>query len=98
MITDAKTAGPLPIEDYALIGDGRSAALVGRNGSIDWLCWPHFNSDACFAALLGSPNHGRWLIAPSDPVVGVRRRYRGETMILETLFDATDGSVVVIDF
>ena len=98
MTIDAKTAGPLPIEDYALIGDGRSAALVGRNGSIDWLCWPHFNSDACFAALLGSPDHGRWLIAPSDPQARVRRRYRGGTMILETLFDATEGSVAVIDF
>jgi GH15 family glucan-1,4-alpha-glucosidase len=98
MTIDAKTAGPLPIEDYALIGDGRSAALVGRNGSIDWLGWPHFNSDACFAALLGSPDHGRWLIAPSDPQVRVRRHYRGDTMILETLFDAAEGSAVVIDF
>jgi GH15 family glucan-1,4-alpha-glucosidase len=98
MTIDAKTAGPLPIEDYALIGDGRTAALVGRNGSIDWLCWPYFNSDACFAALLGSPEHGRWLISPSDPQVRVRRHYRDGTMILETLFDATEGSVVVIDF
>lgn len=98
MTIDVKAGGPLPIEDYALIGDGRSAALVGRNGSIDWLCWPHFNSDACFAALLGSPDHGRWLIAPSDPPVRVRRRYRGDTMILETSFDATEGSVAVVDF
>jgi GH15 family glucan-1,4-alpha-glucosidase len=98
MTIDAKTAGPLPIEDYALIGDGRTAALVGRNSSIDWLCWPYFNSDACFAALLGSPEHGRWLISPSDPQVRIRRHYRDDTMILETLFDATEGSVVVIDF
>jgi GH15 family glucan-1,4-alpha-glucosidase len=98
MTIDAKNAAPLPIEDYALIGDGRTAALVGRNGSIDWLCWPYFNSDACFAALLGTPDHGRWLIAPSDPQVSVRRHYRGDTMILETLFDAIEGSVVVIDY
>jgi GH15 family glucan-1,4-alpha-glucosidase len=98
MTIDAKSPGPLPIDDYALIGDGRTAALVGRNGSIDWLCWPNFNSDACFAALLGSADHGRWLIAPSDPQIRVRRQYRGNTMILETLFDATQGSVVVIDF
>jgi GH15 family glucan-1,4-alpha-glucosidase len=98
MTIDAKAARPLPIEDYALIGDCRTAALVGRNGSIDWLCWPHFNSDACFAALLGSPDHGRWLIAPSNPQVRAHRSYRGDTKILETSFDATEGSVVVIDF
>jgi GH15 family glucan-1,4-alpha-glucosidase len=98
MTIDAKHGGPLPIEDYALIGDGRSAALVGRNGSIDWLCWPDFNSDACFAALLGSPDHGRWLVAPSDQQVRVRRHYRGDSMILETSFDATEGRVVVVDF
>jgi GH15 family glucan-1,4-alpha-glucosidase len=91
-------AGPLPIEDYALIGDCRSAALVGRNGSIDWLCWPYFDSDACFAALLGSPNHGRWLISPVATEVAVSRRYRGDTMILETLFVTEEGSVAVIDF
>jgi GH15 family glucan-1,4-alpha-glucosidase len=91
-------ASPLPIEDYALIGNCQSAALVGRNGSIDWLCWPYFDSDACFAALLGSPNHGRWLIAPAAAEVDASRRYRGDTMILETLFETTEGSVTVVDF
>ena len=90
--------GPLPIEDYAMIGDCRSAALVGRNGSIDWLCWPYFDSDACFAALLGSPNHGRWLISPLATEVNVSRHYRGNTMILETLFETTQGRVAIVDF
>ena len=58
---------PARIEDYALIGDCETAALVSRNGSIDWLCWPRFDSEACFAALLGEPGNGRWLIAPTDP-------------------------------
>lgn len=91
-------AGPLPIEDYALIGDCRSAALIGRNGSIDWLCWPYFDSDACFAALLGSPNHGRWLISPVAAEVDVSRSYRSDTMILETVFETTEGSVAIVDF
>lgn len=86
------------IEDYALIGDCETAALVGRNGSIDWLCFPRFDSAACFAALLGTPEHGRWLIAPATPVTAVRRRYRGDTLILETEFDTAEGSVVLIDF
>jgi GH15 family glucan-1,4-alpha-glucosidase len=98
MNIDTKVVGPLPIEHYAMIGDGRSAALIGRNGSIDWLCWPYFNSDACFAALLGSPDNGRWLIAPSDPQARVSRRYRGDTMILETQFETTQDSVVIVDF
>jgi len=88
----------LRIEDYALIGDCRSAALVGRNGSIDWLCWPRFDSDACFAALLGTSENGRWQIYPADPVPRVTRLYAGDTMILETIFDTADGSVSLIDF
>jgi len=88
----------LRIEDYGLIGDCPTAALVGRNGSIDWLCWPRFDSAACFAALLGNPNHGRWSIAPSDPSYETSRRYRGDTMILETVYTVRDGSFAVIDF
>lgn len=86
------------IEDYALIGDCESAALVGRDGSIDWLCWPRFDSGACFAALLGGPEHGRWRIAPVDETVRVERQYRGDSMILETTFTTGSGVVTVIDF
>jgi GH15 family glucan-1,4-alpha-glucosidase len=86
------------IEDYGLIGDCETAALVGRDGSIDWLCWPAFDSDACFAALLGTPEHGRWLIAPADEVTRTSRRYRGNTLILETRFETADGVVELIDF
>ena len=89
---------PLPIEDYALIADGRSAALVGRDGSIDWMCLPRFDSAACFAALLGGPAHGRWLIAPSAAARSVKRQYRGDTLILETEFETDAGAVRVIDF
>lgn len=85
------------IEDHALIGDCRSAALVDRDGSVDWLCWPRFDSPACFAALLGTADHGRWRIAPSDPIRRVRRAYRGDTMVLETVFETATGSVAVID-
>src|SRR6266404_2065563 len=88
----------LKIEDYALIGDCKTAALVGRNGSIDWLCWPRFDSFACFAALLGTPEHGRWLIAPKDQNYRVSRRYRPGTLILETEFHTRSGSAVVTDF
>jgi GH15 family glucan-1,4-alpha-glucosidase len=88
----------LQIEDYALIGDCETAALVGRDGSIDWLCWPRFDSDACFAALLGTPEHGRWLIAPAHPNVRVTRRYRPKTLILETRFESAEGAVTLIDF
>ncbi|MGN6750619.1 MAG: glycoside hydrolase family 15 protein [Xanthobacteraceae bacterium] len=86
-----------PIEDYALIGDCRSAALVSRTGSIDWLCWPRFDSEACFAALLGAPEHGRWLIAPRDKARSTHR-YRADTLILETCFETEEGAAVVVDF
>lgn len=86
------------IEDYALIGDCETAALVGRNGSIDWLCWPAFDSDACFAALLGTHKNGRWLIAPSEDVTATSRRYLGDTLILETRFETDSGTVALIDF
>ena len=89
---------PLRIEDYALIGDCETAALVGRDGSIDWLCWPRFDSGACFAALLGGPEHGRWLVAPRDPVAATSRRYRPGTLVLETDFETAEGAVTLIDF
>lgn len=89
---------PARIEDYALIGDCETAALVARDGSIDWLCWPRFDGGACFAALLGGPEHGRWLIAPSDPNPRIARRYRDNTLILETDIETADGAVTVIDF
>ncbi len=88
----------LRIEDYALIGDCKTAALVGRDGSIDWLCWPRFDSAACFASLIGTIDNGRWLIAPKDPVLAVRRRYRPGTLVLETEFKTETGSATVIDF
>src|SRR5688572_15734678 len=87
----------LAIEDYALIGDCETAALVGRDGSIDWLCWPRFDSAACFAALLGGPEHGRWLIAPAARH-SVERRYVADTLVLETTFITADGEVTVVDF
>ncbi|QYD67638.1 glycoside hydrolase family 15 protein [Paraburkholderia edwinii] len=90
---------PAPIEDYALVGDGHTAALISRDGSVDWLCWPRFDSGACFAALLGTEDNGRWLIAPcGDNPKSTRRRYRGETLILETDYETPDGAVTVVDF
>ena len=89
---------PLDIEDYALIADCKTAALVGRNGSIDWLCWPRFDSNAVFAALLGTSEHGRWRIYPADPAPRVSRAYHDGTLVLETLFDTADGRVALIDF
>ena len=86
------------IEDYALIGDCQTAALVGLTGSIDWLCFPRFDSGACFAALLGTPEHGRWLLAPEGEVRSVRRQYRPGTLVLETEFETADGAVRVTDF
>jgi GH15 family glucan-1,4-alpha-glucosidase len=85
------------IEDYALIGDCKSAALVAGDGSIDWLCWPRFDSEACFAALIGSREHGRWLVAPRDDA-RITRRYRPDTLILETHFETADGAATLIDF
>jgi GH15 family glucan-1,4-alpha-glucosidase len=97
-ITDTPSM-PAPIEDYALIGDGHTAALVSREGSVDWLCWPRFDSGACFAALLGTPDNGRWQICPtSDTPFTVTRRYRGETLVLETDFETPEGAVTLIDF
>jgi GH15 family glucan-1,4-alpha-glucosidase len=86
------------IEDYALISNCATAALVGRNGSIDWLCLPRFDSAACFAALLGEPEHGRWLVAPADPSHRVERRYRNGSLILATMFETAEGAVEVVDF
>lgn len=89
---------PLRIENYALIGDCHTAALIGTDGSMDWLCFPRFDSAACFAALLGGPEHGRWLLAPAGKVKSVQRRYRRDSLILETDFHTSRGSVRVIDF
>ena len=89
---------PSRLEDYALIGDCHTAALVGRDGSMDWLCLPRFDSPACFAALLGQSEHGRWQLAPVGEHKSIRRRYRGDTLILETEFDADGGTVRLIDF
>ena len=79
-------------------GDCQTAALVARDGSIDWLCLPRFDSGACFAALLGTPEHGRWQIAPAGEVRRVRRQYRPGTLVLETVFETDEGEVAVIDF
>src|SRR5919202_2366790 len=94
--------GPPPpmtsrIEDYALIGDCQTAALVGKDGSIDWLCLPRFDSGACFAALLGGPEHGRWLLEPAGGVRRRSRRYRPGTLTVETEVETEDGTVRVID-
>jgi GH15 family glucan-1,4-alpha-glucosidase len=89
---------PLRIEDYAMIGDCHSAALVGRDGSIDWLCWPRFDSAACFAALLGTSENGRWLITPVSASPKVSRRYLADTLILETEFQTETGTAAVVDF
>ncbi len=88
---------PSRIEDYALIGDFHTAALVARDGSIDWLCLPRFDSGACFAALLGSEKNGRWLICPAGEVRRVDRRYRPDTLVLETTFETDDGAVTLVD-
>ena len=88
----------MKIEDYALIGDCHTAALVGRNGSIDWLCWPRFDSPACFAALLGTGDNGFWRISPLAGQVSARRHYRPGTLVLETEFETAEGAVSLIDF
>jgi GH15 family glucan-1,4-alpha-glucosidase len=88
----------LKIEDYALIGDCETAALVGKDGSIDWLCWPDFSSPACFAALIGTAKNGRWILAPKDPIRKVTRRYRDHTLILETRFETDSGVMLLTDF
>jgi GH15 family glucan-1,4-alpha-glucosidase len=86
-----------PIESYALIGDCETAALVGLDGSIDWLCWPRFDSGACFARLLGEEKHGFWRIAPDEKVLRVTRRYRDDSMVLETRFECENGTVLLVD-
>ncbi len=87
-----------PIESYGMIGDCQTAALVGMNGSVDWLCWPRFDSDACFAALLGGQSNGYWLITPLDDVKAMKRRYRRDTLILETQFETETGKITLVDF
>jgi GH15 family glucan-1,4-alpha-glucosidase len=89
---------PARIEDYALLGDCETAALVSRAGSIDWLCWPRFDSAACCAALLGGPEHGCWVLSPADSAATVKRRYRPDTLILETEFATSHGVVTLVDF
>ena len=89
---------PSTISDYALIGDGRSCALVAKSGSIDFLCWPKFDSDALFASLLGDDGNGYWRIAPAGYVKSIKRRYRGDTVILETDFETDTGSARLVDF
>src|SRR4051794_6405306 len=87
------TGMTLPIEDYAVVGDTGTAALVGRDGSVDWLCLPRFDSPACFSALLGGPEHGRWLLGPADETVECTRRYVGNSAVLETTWRTATGTV-----
>jgi GH15 family glucan-1,4-alpha-glucosidase len=98
MASDDRMPATQRIEDYALISDCATAALVGRNGSIDWLCLPRFDSGACFAALLGEPGDGRWLITPADPPTKVERRYIDGSLILVTMFETAQGAVELVDF
>src|SRR5579863_7638798 len=97
-MTDTTKHTHAPIESYAVIGDCETAALVCLDGSIDWLCWPEFSSDACFARLLGTEENGRWLLAPAIEVEKTTRKYRDHTLILETTFDTADFAVMLIDF
>jgi len=94
----AESGWAVNIEDYALIGDCETAALVGRNGSIDWLCWPHFASASCFANLLGSEENGFWRIAPKDEILRSARKYEEHSLILDTTHETKDGIVQVVDF
>ena len=93
-----KNGNSAPIESYGLIGDCETAALVGLDGSIDWLCWPDFASEACFARLLGDEQNGRWLLAPAAKIKKTSRKYRERTLILETTFETATGVVTLIDF
>ena len=86
------------IEDYGFIGDTQTGALVGRDGSVEWLCLPRFDSPSCFAALVGDERHGSWRLAPAGELSGGARRYRPGTLVLETEFETLDGAVRVIDF
>ena len=86
------------VEDYAMIGDLQTAALIGRDGSIDWCCFPRFDSGACFARLLGDADHGRWLLAPAGGITRATRRYRSDTLILESVYECAEGRVRAIDF
>jgi len=94
----AKALHGSPIEDYCMIGDCETAALVSRGGSIDWLCWPNFSSGACFAALLGTCDHGHWKIAPAGKIKATRRQYEPHTLIAEIFFETKDGEVQLVDF
>jgi GH15 family glucan-1,4-alpha-glucosidase len=86
------------IEDYALIGDTETAALVSRGGAIDWFCAPRFDSAACLAGLLGTDDHGSWVVAPVEEPIRVERHYRGNSLVLETVYTTASGEVAVIDF
>jgi GH15 family glucan-1,4-alpha-glucosidase len=88
---------PSRIEDYGFIGDCQTGALVARNGSMDWLCFPRFDSPACFAALLGDPEHGRWLLTPAVEIRDIQRRYRDDTLVLETTYETDQGTVTIVD-
>ncbi len=88
---------PGRIEDYALVGDLQTGALVGRDGSMDWLCLPRFDSPACFSALLHDESAGRWRLAPASPAVATRRAYRGDSLVLDTEWDTPDGAVRITD-